>query len=113
MKKHIFLFATITSSLLYSYCGNNNSSTNVPADNTASSTTRSGKEIFEQVCIVCHGKDGKANISGAAFLNKSTISLDSCISVIKHGRGNMPANQITKDEEIKAVAEYIQTLRTE
>lgn len=103
MKKHIYILTTITTSVLLSFCGNNNTP----------NKSASGKEIYERTCSVCHGLDGKGNISGAAYLYKSKLTINACIEVIKNGKGNMPGNLLTNESDINAVAEYIQTLRTE
>lgn len=71
-----------------------------------------GAALYTAQCIVCHGADGKASFSGAKDLTLSTKSTDEIIELIKKGKNTMPkmAN-IYSDEELKALAEYVKSLR--
>ncbi len=70
-------------------------------------TTVDGKEIYEAKCIVCHGGDGKAGLSGASDLSKTQISTDSIKNVILNGRNTMVKVPIT-EEQAAAVANYVE-----
>ncbi|MGZ4056571.1 MAG: c-type cytochrome [Bacteroidia bacterium] len=83
--------------------------TNTSSNN---SSANAGQDIFSQNCVSCHGEDGKAGLSGAADLSTSTLSLQAKIDIIKNGKnGTMPSYSALNDEQIKAVAEYTETLK--
>ncbi len=72
-----------------------------------------GKAVFVTNCAKCHGEDGKAGINGASNLTASLCENRGLIGIIKHGRKLMPAyKDLLSEQEIKAVAEYVKTLRT-
>jgi uncharacterized membrane protein SirB2 len=71
-----------------------------------------GQEVYVAHCSRCHGDDGKLGMSGAADLSVSTLDLATKMDVIKNGKnGIMPSYVTIGDEQIKAVAEYIETLK--
>ncbi len=71
-----------------------------------------GQSVYMNNCAVCHGTDGTKGYNGSADLKKSTLSNDESISIILNGKNNMmPFKGTLSDEEIKAVANYIITLR--
>ena len=71
-----------------------------------------GMAIFRQYCVVCHGADGKLGLNGAKDLTASVLTMEERINVIANGRKLMtPFNEILSADEIKAVAEYTQTLK--
>jgi cytochrome c553 len=77
-----------------------------------SSVTINGQELFNASCISCHGADGKLGLMGAKDLTQSTMSLDDKIEIIKHGKNAMtPFEGMLTEEQIKAVAEYTETLK--
>jgi|GEM_PF-5612335 len=76
-----------------------------------------GEKIYNDNCIKCHGLDGKLKHSGAKDLSISTLNIDERIKVIASAqtigsRFHAPRFQVDlSDNDIKAVAEYSQTLR--
>lgn len=71
-----------------------------------------GRAIFRQYCVVCHGADGKLGLNGARDLSASILTLEERINIITNGKKLMtPFNEILTTEEIRAVAEYTQTLK--
>ena len=71
-----------------------------------------GKKKYKLFCTTCHGFKGDMNINGAKDLSVSKISLEEAVAQIYHGKGLMtPFKGLLKDEEIIAVAKYIETLR--
>lgn len=73
-----------------------------------------GQAIFRQYCVVCHGADGKLGLNGAKDLTVSVLTLEERINIVANGKKLMtPFNEILSPEEIKAVAEYTQTLTTQ
>ncbi|MEM9821466.1 MAG: cytochrome c [Bacteroidota bacterium] len=70
------------------------------------------KKMFKTYCAACHGFTGNLNVNGAKDLTASKISLTERVAQIYHGKGLMtPFRGLMKDEEIIAVAKYIETLR--
>lgn len=71
----------------------------------------SGQAIFEQYCVLCHGKDGKLGLNGAGDLSKSGLTHEERVVQITRGKGMMtPYQGILTPEEIEAVARYTQKL---
>jgi len=74
-----------------------------------------GKKRFEQVCISCHGVDGRAQTGlGAANLVYSKLSLEKIVHTLRHGRPGtlMTANRHQlSNPDINDVAHYVLSLR--
>ena len=71
-----------------------------------------GIELYKVNCSPCHGEDGKKGLGGASDLSASILSEDEAKAVITNGRGNMaPYGGALKEEEIKALATYLQSLK--
>lgn len=71
-----------------------------------------GKAIFEQVCAVCHGKDGALGAGGAANLAASKLTDEQKKNIILNGKGLMAAYKDQLSEsDIDAVTAYINTLK--
>lgn len=71
-----------------------------------------GQETYEKQCSRCHGIDGTLGMSGAKNLSETNLSAADMIPIITNGSslGVMPAYKgILSEEEIKNVAEYIET----
>jgi len=82
--------------------------------NTASASTHKvdGKSIYKDYCIACHGFYGDMGGSGAFDLTKSTLPLEERVKVIAGGRKLMtPFKGLLSEEKIRAVAEYVGTLK--
>ena len=78
----------------------------------STTTNRKGRLVYKQYCVVCHGADGKLNVSGAKDLSISTISFEERINQITNGKGLMtPYKYILSEEQINSVAEYIEELK--
>lgn len=62
-------------------------------------------------CTLCHGNDGKLNLSGAKDLSLSTLTRDEMIRQVSEGKGAMMAykNVLTR-REIEAVVDHVRTL---
>ncbi len=75
-------------------------------------TSVNGQEIYSENCVSCHGSDGALGLSGATDLSVSVLELNARIEIIKNGKSPMqPFNGILSEEQIKAVAEYTETLK--
>ena len=74
--------------------------------------TTHGAALFNAQCIVCHGADGKASLSGAKDLTLSTKSEAEMIQIIKTGKNTMPKMaDIYNNAELAALANYVKSLR--
>ncbi len=70
------------------------------------------KKIFKNYCAICHGRKGNMQINGSKDLSKTNTSLAQRVAQIYFGRGTMtPFKGIIKDEEVIAVAQYIDELK--
>lgn len=77
-----------------------------------------GQALYERDCAMCHGMDGEAARigRGAVDLNdpdwQKRTSVEQIVEVVAEGRGQMPAwkNRLS-EEEIRAVADYVRTLK--
>ena len=70
------------------------------------------KKKFKLYCTICHGIKGDMQINGAKDLSKSKISLEESVAQVYYGQGLMtPFKGILKDDEIVAVAKYVELLR--
>ncbi len=112
MKIFISISALVLITGLFVYsCGG--STTNTKTESTgATEVGISGAQLYTDNCVVCHGQDGKAGMSGATDLATSVLSHENTVAVITNGRNGMRAfsNQFTK-EEIDAIAKHVETLR--
>ncbi len=73
-----------------------------------------GMAIFRKHCVICHGPDGKLGLNGAKDLSQSTLGLEQRIETITYGKKLMtPFEKILDAEEIKAVAAYTLTLKSQ
>jgi mono/diheme cytochrome c family protein len=69
--------------------------------------SQSGKVLYKQYCVACHGINGNLKTNGAIDLTHSVLTLEERILVITKGRNIMTAfeNRLTTDQ-IRAVAEF-------
>lgn len=82
------------------------------SEDSSAGAAASGHDIFMNSCTSCHGQDGKLGLSGAKDLTASTLDLDSKIEIIRNGKAPMAGYAgVLTDEQIKAVAEYTETLK--
>jgi len=92
--------------LVFSSCGNTAEKSPVPTK------PRSAQTIFEENCTSCHGSDGKLCALGAKDLSRSTLDRSQAVEIITNGKSTMaPFGSMLSNQEIDAVAEYIQTLK--
>jgi mono/diheme cytochrome c family protein len=108
MKSFLILssFLLILGTAVYS-CGGSDKQTK-----TEAVAADPGAQLFTDNCVVCHGEDGKAGMSGATDLSSSVLSHDNTVAVITNGRNGMRpfGSQFTK-EEIEAIAKHVESLR--
>ena len=99
----------LAAAALFASCGNE------PAGNGEATGTpvRTGQQLYEQQCALCHGREGGLMMGGAKDLRVSTITREEAIAVVAQGRNNMmPYKNVMKPDEINAVVDHVLTLRT-
>ncbi len=80
--------------------------------NGITESNMNGQELYTASCAKCHGADGKLQLMGAKDLSVSTMDLSGRIEIIKNGKNAMtPLVSILNDEQIKAVAIYVNQLK--
>ncbi|MBL0018380.1 MAG: SirB2 family protein [Bacteroidia bacterium] len=72
---------------------------------------KAGQPLYEKYCVLCHGSDGAAGIQGAKNLQVSVLVDADILSIIKNGKGMMPANPDLNDAQVEQVKEYVKYLR--
>ena len=92
----------------------------IPAHSARKDKAAKGQQIFQQLCIGCHGPDARAQSEmgkkvQAADLTSAVVQDQSdsdLLKVIRNGRGKMPswASRLN-DSEIHAVLAYVRSLR--
>jgi len=71
---------------------------------------KTGKEIFEEKCSLCHGNDGKLGMSGAKNLAITTLNHQNIVEIITNGKNAMAAYKTTLSaDQIELVSSYIET----
>jgi cytochrome c6 len=74
-------------------------------------TPRTGAEIFNTQCALCHGRDGRLGINGAKDLTASALSQADMVAIVAHGKGGMaPFEHVLAPDEIERVVEHVRTL---
>ncbi len=107
--KQWFLFLALAALVLA--CGNSGTEGRLAASAT-SADKPDGEKIYKQYCVTCHGLYGDMGGGGAFNLRESQLGLEERVAVITRGRNAMtPFESLLKKKEIRAVAEYIATLR--
>jgi mono/diheme cytochrome c family protein len=101
--------------------------TGAPAGgDTTAAAADLGARVFEQRCVLCHGKAGVGDGTAAAALNPKPRNLrdaaymssrtdDQLLEIIRNGKGAMPAwgkNNALSEEEIQAVLKHIRSFTT-
>ncbi|PYF75873.1 c-type cytochrome [Pedobacter nutrimenti] len=96
------LFSTLLFMLMLSASATGQTNTNV----------LSGKALFENKCIRCHGKDGTKGMFGAKNLQESRLANDILLRIISDGKGIMPSwKKKLSAEQLLLLIDYIKTLR--
>ncbi len=71
-----------------------------------------GKALYNAQCLVCHGKNGAAGLSGAKNLQISKKTDAEITSIINTGKNTMPKmDGKFNEQEIKALVSYVKRLR--
>ena len=110
--KNLIAFVCFTACLMACSGGDKETSTSKPKAETAAASKIDGGKIYKTYCVTCHGIYGDMGGSGAFDLTKTELTLEERIQVITKGRNLMtPFEGLLSEEKIKAVAEYVGTLK--
>ena len=104
-KLHINITFAILGLICLASCDNNSPHTDLK---------NAGKNLYEQNCVICHGKDGKLKVAAAKDLSESTLSKELVIQAIQKGspqKGMPPYENRLKPNEIEEISEYVLKLR--
>ncbi|WP_442598653.1 outer membrane protein assembly factor BamB family protein [Neobacillus sp. D3-1R] len=73
--------------------------------------TAEGEKVYKNNCLACHGDAGAGGHNGPN-LQESKMDRDAIIKQVQNGKGQMPGFKDTlSEDEIKAVADYVLSLR--
>ena len=76
-----------------------------------SDTANAGQEIYTQLCVSCHGTDGKKGLYKAPDLTASALSMEEKRQRILKGQGMMRGYEDQLNEEqLQALLDYLDTL---
>ncbi len=81
------------------------------AARAAQATPSEGEQIYNRVCRVCHGANGRGD--AAPRLVPFDRSVEDLRGIVRDGRGDMPpqSERTISDDEVTAVAAYLTSLR--
>ena len=66
-----------------------------------------GAQLYQENCVICHGDDGRAGISGATDLSESMMSDDSIKYYILQGKKSMPPFSFLFEEDNEALNDVV------
>lgn len=75
----------------------------------------SGRLLYTNQCVSCHGPKGDLGNSGSKDLTKSKLDEAAVMKIIKEGKGTMPPFEylLKTEKEREAVVEYVMSMRKE
>ena len=89
MKIFISITALVLVTGLFVYsCGGSEANTKTESTGTTE-VGISGAQLYTDNCVICHGQDGKAGMSGATDLAASVLSHENTVALITNGRKRM------------------------
>ncbi len=78
----------------------------------ASQQAPTGKEIYTNKCIRCHGADGTKRFLGAKNLQRSKLDEATIALIIQNGKGFMPSYKAKlTSEEINQVIVFVKNMQ--
>ena len=99
-----------------------NTSSATPAPTPPMDETALGNKVYADRCALCHGPEGKGDGTAAAGLDPKprnhtdgsymkTRTDEDLLSVIRNGKGGMPAwGSVLSEQEIAAVLKHVRAL---
>jgi len=104
----VIIFLFITTSIIAVACTSGHSEQSAATPDAP----KTGKEIFQNNCVVCHGDDGKKGLAGASDLTISKLRLVDITDVATNGRQTMVGfKAVLSAEELKTVSTYVKSLQ--
>lgn len=86
--------------------------TPLPAASSDSAAVQGeGEIVYTAKCALCHGADGKLMLNGAKDLSVSKLTKTETIEMIKSGKGLMPSFNELNEQQLNALADYVEGLR--
>lgn len=70
----------------------------------------SGRALYEKNCSSCHGADGSGNPPAVPSLAKADLSAPAIERAIREKESHMLISDSLGDEQLMAIAEYLQSL---
>lgn len=86
-----------------------NQSLEVPKDDIHAGELAEAMKTFGQTCASCHGNFGQGQ-AGYPPLQKTTLSEEEIKSIIKNGKGEMPAFNHIKEPLLSKMVKFIKML---
>lgn len=78
---------------------------------TEDAVLASGKVVYETKCGRCHGPNGDSGFQGAKNLKASTLTDAEIKTLIREGKGMMPADKDLTDDQIAHVTAFVKQFR--
>jgi len=90
---------------------NNTSKDSTQTEQSKKQMLEYGKQLYTAACVNCHGENGDLGKSGAKNLKTSTLNDQEKSTLVKKGKGVMPAYSSLSDTQIQAIVQYIGTFK--
>ncbi len=114
MKKSISIFIVFSLPVFFCFsCGTDVANkTSIDSTSHQAGVPDEGKVLYSEKCAMCHGENGNLGTMGAANLVSSKINSESVLAIIRNGKNGMRSfAQDFSDEQLNAVAKYVEQLR--
>lgn len=73
-----------------------------------------GESTFRNQCVMCHGRKGNLNMSGAKDLTKSALTKEEMIAIVTNGKGGMIGfGKTLSKKQVEEVVDHVRTLYEE
>src|SRR5262245_5146501 len=71
-----------------------------------------GKAVFERVCSVCHGREGRGDAGPGPSLVPLDKDFNEVLGIVREGTGEMPPipQERISDEDVKQIVAYLKSL---
>src|SRR5262245_32411090 len=71
-----------------------------------------GKAVFERVCSVCHGREGRGDAGPGPSLVPLEKDFNEVLGIVREGTGEMPPipRERVSDEDVKQIFAYLKSL---
>jgi mono/diheme cytochrome c family protein len=71
-----------------------------------------GKAVFERVCSVCHGREGRGDAGPGPSLVPLEKDFNEVLGIVREGTGEMPPipRERLSDEDVKQIFAYLKSL---